>query len=116
MVFGHYVEEFLLLAVEGGGEPVGHGAADAVFGMATGNTVFEEDAVALELEAYGGDVAVGGFEAILDSVAESAFGFASLGAGLVGAVAALAMVEGGGCLASESLSGGGPLFDLVVVL
>ena len=37
-----------MLAVEGGGEPVGHGAADAVAGMATGDTVFEEDAVALE--------------------------------------------------------------------
>lgn len=28
LVFGNYVEEFLLLAVEEGGEPVGHGAAD----------------------------------------------------------------------------------------
>ena len=26
------------------------------------------------------------------------------------------MVEGGGCLASETLGGSGPLFDLVVVL
>ena len=58
LVLGNYVEELLLLAVEGGGEPVGHGAADAVFGMATGNTIFEEDAVALELKADGSDVAV----------------------------------------------------------
>ena len=80
LVFGNYVEELLFLTVEGGREPVGHGAADAVFGMATGNTVFEEDAMPLELEADGSDVAVGGFEAILDSAAEAAFGFASLGA------------------------------------
>lgn len=79
-MFRNYVKKFSFLAVEGGREPVGHGAADAVFGMATGNTVFEEDAMPLELEADGGDVAVGGFEAILDSVAEAAFGFASLGA------------------------------------
>ena len=80
LMLGNYVEELPFLAVEGGGEPVGHGAADSVFGMATGNTVFEEDTMPLELEADGGDVAVGGFEAILDSVAEAAFGFASLGA------------------------------------
>ena len=48
--------------------------------MAIGGSVFEEDAMPLELEADGGDVAVGGFVAILDSVAESAFGFASFGA------------------------------------
>ncbi len=48
-MLGNYVEELLFLTVEGGGEPVGHGAADAVFGMATGNTVFEEDAMPLEL-------------------------------------------------------------------
>lgn len=58
LMLGNYVEEPLFLAVEGGGEPVGHGAADAVFGMATGNTVFEEDAMPLELEADGSDVAV----------------------------------------------------------
>ena len=80
LVLGNYVEELLFLAVEGGGEPVGHGAADAVFGMATGDTVFEEDAMPLELEADGSDVAIGGAEAVLDSVAESAFGAASLGA------------------------------------
>ena len=61
LMLGNYVEELLFLAVEGSGEPVGHGAADAVFGVATGNTVFEEDAVALELEANSSDVAVGGF-------------------------------------------------------
>lgn len=116
LMLGNYVEELLFLAVEGGREPVGHGAADAVFGMATGNTVFEEDAMPLELEADGSDVAVGGFEAILDSVAESAFGLASLGARLVGAVAAFAMVEGGGGLFGETLGGSGPAFDLVVVL
>ena len=48
--------------------------------MAIGDSVFEEDAVPLELEADGSDVAVGGLEAILDGVAESAFGFASFGA------------------------------------
>jgi len=48
LVLGNYVEELLLLAVEGGGEPVGHGAADAVLGMATGDIVFEGNAVALE--------------------------------------------------------------------
>ena len=80
LMLGNYVEELLFLVVAGGGEPVGPGAADAVFGMATGNTVFEEDAMPLELEADGGDVAVGGFEAILDSVAEAAFCLASLGA------------------------------------
>lgn len=45
LVLGNYVEELLLLAVEGGGEPVGQGAADAVAGMATVYTVFEEDAL-----------------------------------------------------------------------
>ena len=55
-MFRNYVEELSFLAVEGGGEPIGHGAAD------------------------GGDVAVGGFEAILDGVAKSAFGLASFGA------------------------------------
>jgi len=45
LVLGNYVEELLLLAVEGGGEPVGLGAADAVFGVAAGYTVFEEYAV-----------------------------------------------------------------------
>ena len=80
LVFGNYVKKFSFLAVEGGGEPVGHGATDAALGMATGDTVFEEDAMPLELEADGSDVAVGGFEAILDGVAEAAFGLASLGA------------------------------------
>ena len=79
-MFRNYVEELSFLAVEGGGEPVGHGATDAALGMATGDTVFEEDAMPLELEADGSDVAVGGFEAILDGVAEAAFGLASLGA------------------------------------
>lgn len=77
LMLGNYVEEFSFLAVEGGGEPVGHGTTDAVFGMATGDTVFEEDAVALELEADSRDVAIGGFEAILDGVAKAAFGLAS---------------------------------------
>lgn len=72
LMLGNYVEELLFLTVEGGREPVGHGAADAVFGMATGNTVFEENAMPLELEADGGDIAIGGAEAVLDSVAESA--------------------------------------------
>ena len=80
LVFGNYVEELSFLAVEGGGEPVGHGATDAALGMSTGDTVFEEDAMPLELEADGSDVAVGGAEAVLDSVAEAAFGAASLGA------------------------------------
>ena len=80
LMLGNYVEELLFLTVEGGGEPVGHGATDAALGMATGDTVFEEDAMPLELEADGSDVAVGGFETILDGIAEAAFGLASLGA------------------------------------
>lgn len=77
LMLRNYVEEFSFLSVEGGGEPVGHRATDAVFGMAMGNTVFQEDAVTLELEADSRDVAVGGFEAILNGVAETAFGLAN---------------------------------------
>ena len=79
-MFGDDLNEVVFFAEEGGGEPVGDGAAEVADGVAAGDAVFEEDAVAGELEADAGDFAGVAPEAVCDVGAELCLGLAGFGA------------------------------------